>query len=73
MDSSNYPAEYGTRTGGQISFITRSGTNKLHGSIFEYLRNDAMDARNFFSVTSELFLRGLEPMVIHRFQPVFSF
>ena len=49
VDSSNYPAEYGTGTGGQVSFITKSGTNTLHGAIFEYLRNDALDARNFFT------------------------
>ena len=49
VDSSNYPAEYGTGTGGQVSFITKSGTNALHGSAFEYLRNDALDARNFFT------------------------
>ncbi len=48
VESSNYPAEYGTGTGGQISIITKSGGNALHGSIFEYLRNDAFDARNFF-------------------------
>jgi hypothetical protein len=48
VDSSNYPAEYGTGTGGQISFITKSGSNAYHGSAFEYLRNDAFDARNFF-------------------------
>lgn len=49
VDSSNYPAEYGTGTGGQISFVTKSGTNGMHGSVFEYLRNDALDARNFFA------------------------
>src|SRR5690242_15396933 len=49
VDSSNYPAEYGTGTGGQISFVTKSGTNNYHGSIFEYLRNDFFDARNFSS------------------------
>jgi len=48
IDSSNYPAEYGTGTGGQISFITKSGSNNFHGSAFEYIRNDALDARNFF-------------------------
>ena len=48
VDTSNYPAEYGTGTGGQISFITKSGSNSFHGSLFEYLRNDAIDARNFF-------------------------
>jgi Carboxypeptidase regulatory-like domain len=49
VDSSNYPAEYGTGTGGQISVITKSGSNDLHGSLFEYLRNDFFDARNFFA------------------------
>jgi hypothetical protein len=48
VESSNYPAEYGTGTGGQISVITKSGTNNFHGSLFEYLRNNKLDARNFF-------------------------
>ncbi len=48
VESSNYPAEYGTGTGGQITIITKSGSNAFHGSVFEYLRNDALDARNFF-------------------------
>ncbi|HWQ56945.1 MAG TPA: carboxypeptidase regulatory-like domain-containing protein [Bryobacteraceae bacterium] len=48
VESSNYPAEYGTGTAGQISIVTKSGGNTLHGSVFEYLRNSAMDARNFF-------------------------
>jgi Carboxypeptidase regulatory-like domain len=48
VESSNYPAEFGTGTGGQISVITKSGGNKFHGSVFEYLRNDAVDAPNFF-------------------------
>ncbi|HBB98168.1 MAG TPA: hypothetical protein DC054_22515 [Blastocatellia bacterium] len=48
VDSNNYPAEFGTGTGGQISVVTKSGSNKFHGSGFEYLRNDALDAANFF-------------------------
>lgn len=48
VESSNYPAEYGTGTGGQISILTKSGGNDLHGSVFEYLRNNELDARNFF-------------------------
>jgi carboxypeptidase family protein len=48
VDSNNYPAEFGTGTGGQISVVTKSGSNKFHGSIFEYIRNDALDAANFF-------------------------
>lgn len=57
VESSNYPAEYGTGTGGQISIVTKSGGNQLHGSIFEYMRNDAFDARNFFDGTNKSPLR----------------
>ncbi len=48
VESSNYPAEFGTGTGGQISIVTKSGGNGVHGSVFEYLRNSALDARNFY-------------------------
>jgi hypothetical protein len=48
VESSNYPAELGTGTGGQISLITKSGGNQFHGSLFEYFRNDVLDAPNFF-------------------------
>lgn len=48
VDSNNFPAEFGTGTGGQISVVTKSGGNQFHGSGFEYLRHDALDAANFF-------------------------
>ena len=48
VDSNNFPAEYGTGTGGQINVVTKSGGNEFHGSAFEFLRRDALDARNFF-------------------------
>ena len=48
VDSSNYPAEFGTGTGGQINVVGKSGGNQFRGSVFEYLRNDVFDARNFF-------------------------
>ncbi len=48
IDSNNYPAEQGTGTGGQINVVTKSGGNQFHGSVFEFLRNDALDAPNFF-------------------------
>ena len=43
-----YGASYGKRSGGQISIVTTSGTNQLHGTVFEFLRNSALDARNYF-------------------------
>ncbi|MFB3827544.1 MAG: TonB-dependent receptor domain-containing protein [Bryobacteraceae bacterium] len=43
-----YSAEYGRNAAGQVNVITRSGTNRLHGSVYEYLRNRRLDARNFF-------------------------
>jgi hypothetical protein len=43
-----YSAEYGKRSGAQITVVTQSGTNQLHGSLFEFLRNSALDARNTF-------------------------
>src|SRR5262245_38303542 len=48
IESSNYPAEFGTGTGGQVSVVTKSGTNLFHGAIFEYLRDDSLDAANYF-------------------------
>jgi hypothetical protein len=49
--TSNFDAEYGEFSGGQISVITKSGDNKFHGSAFDFLRNTDLDARNYFSPT----------------------
>ena len=43
-----YSAEYGKRAGAQVTVVTQSGTNQVHGSLFEFLRNSALDARNTF-------------------------
>jgi hypothetical protein len=47
--TSNFDAEYGNSSGGQVLVITKSGSAHLHGSAFEFLRNTALDARNYFS------------------------
>jgi carboxypeptidase family protein len=49
--SDTYSAEYGKRAGGQVSVVTQSGSNQLHGALFEFLRNNKLDARNFFDAT----------------------
>src|SRR5690349_5899156 len=47
--TNNFDAEYGNYSGGVVNVVTKSGTNGLHGSGFEFLRNTDLDARNFFS------------------------
>jgi hypothetical protein len=54
------PPEYGGTAGATTSVVTRSGTNQLHGALYEFLRNDAFDARNFFSAK-------VEPLKQHQF------
>lgn len=55
VQSGAMSAEYGFTAGGVINMVTRSGTNKLHGSVYEFLRNDALDARNTFASTKPPF------------------
>jgi hypothetical protein len=54
IDNSTYSAEYGRNSGSIVNIATRSGTNEFHGELFDFLRNSAMDARNFFNPTSVL-------------------
>jgi len=49
IQTSTYAPEFGRTPGGQISIVTRSGTNHFHGTVFDYLRNDALDASNWFN------------------------
>jgi outer membrane receptor protein involved in Fe transport len=51
LETNNFAAEYGRTGGGIITTNVRSGTREFHGSVFEYLRNNALDARGFFSPT----------------------
>jgi hypothetical protein len=50
---SNFQPEYGRNGGAVVNIVTRSGTNQLHGSFFEYFRNNALDARNFFNTSDQ--------------------
>ena len=56
--TSNFDAEYGEFSGGQINVITKSGSNAFHGDVFEFLRNTDLDARNYFSPTRGAFIQN---------------
>ncbi len=49
VQTSSFAPEFGRTPGGQVSIVTRSGTNQFHGSLFEYLRNEKLDANNWFA------------------------
>jgi hypothetical protein len=54
IQESSFSAEYGQSMGGVVNFITKSGTNQFHGSLFEYFRNEKLDSRNYFNVSPAL-------------------
>jgi outer membrane receptor protein involved in Fe transport len=58
VDNSTFSAEYGRNSGAIVNIATRSGTNSFHGEAFEFLRNNALDARNFFDATKPPFRRN---------------
>ncbi len=53
--TSNPPAEYGRSSGGFLNIVTKSGTNQLHGDVYEFFRNDALDAANYFTKRSGIY------------------
>ncbi len=53
VESNAYSAEFGRNAGGQINVLTKSGTNTPHGSAYEFLRHDALDAANYFDVSGK--------------------
>ncbi|MBI3940679.1 MAG: TonB-dependent receptor [Acidobacteria bacterium] len=57
VEVSNFSAEYGRSAGGVFNMISKSGTNEIHGTAFEFHRNDNLDARNFFAVGKPEFKR----------------
>ncbi|HMF95616.1 MAG TPA: carboxypeptidase regulatory-like domain-containing protein [Vicinamibacterales bacterium] len=54
IESSTYAPEFGRMPGGQVSIVTRSGTNAYHGTLFEYFRDDALDSADYFVVRQGL-------------------
>jgi Carboxypeptidase regulatory-like domain len=55
VESSGFKAESGHASGGTISFVSKSGTNQIHGSAYEFLRNQDLDARSFFQSTRNIY------------------
>jgi hypothetical protein len=55
VDTNGFKAEYGQAGGGIISFASKSGTNDLHGSAYDFIRNDYVDARGFFAPTKGVY------------------
>ena len=53
VQTNNFSAEFGRQSGGIVNAVTKSGTNEYHGSLFEYVRNNALNAANFFSPDRE--------------------
>jgi carboxypeptidase family protein len=58
--TNSFDAEYGRRSGGIVNVVTKSGTNNLHGVIYEFLRNEKLDARNFFDLNKKDIATGQE-------------
>jgi hypothetical protein len=65
--TNSFSAEYGLRMGAQAIFVSKNGTNQLHGSGFEYLRNSALDARNFFDYRTSTTPRRIPNLVRNNF------
>lgn len=53
VQTSNYGAQYGQNSGGVVNVVTKSGTNEIHGALFEYVRNREFNARNFFAKVAD--------------------
>src|SRR5206468_3187945 len=58
VQTQSFSAVFGKNAGSTINLVTRSGTNEIHGSAFEFLRNDVLDARNFFDLEKPSFRRN---------------
>jgi hypothetical protein len=56
--TNNFDAEYGNYSGGQVNVVTKSGTNQYHGTVFDFLRNTDLDARNYYAPTRGVFIQN---------------
>ena len=70
VQTSNYNAEYGQDAGGVVSIVTKSGTNKFHGSAFEFLRNRIFNAANYFGYVSGV--KTVDPLKRNQFGGTFG-
>ena len=57
VQTNNFSAEFGRNSGGIVNAVTKSGTNELHGAAFWYVRNNALNAANFFAPAEARFHR----------------
>jgi len=71
--AANYPAEYGRVDGGQVRFVSKSGTNSFHGTAFEFIRNSALDANSWVRNNSPAPTQNSRPDGLRFNQPGFSF
>jgi len=55
VESGGFKAEFGQASGGMVTFVSKSGTNQFHGSAYEFLRNQALDARGFFAAKKSVY------------------
>ena len=62
VNSMLYTAEYGAGAGGQVDIVTKSGSNHLHGDVFEFLRNSALDSRSFLDIDNDPTVTGPTPV-----------
>ncbi len=65
IESNSPPAEFGRFNGGVVNLTTKAGSNAFHGTVFEFLRNEALNARNFFASTSSD-QAGVSPQPVRR-------
>ena len=67
IETNNYNAQYGQNAGGVVNIITKSGTSKYHGDLFEYVRNRALNAANYFTYSAATNSKTVDPLKRNQF------